>query len=105
MYQSQHLHAERRALVDSLVQLAAIDMGYDVSGPLPARLRDVVYNEVMVAYYAWNDLLAMNAYVEATSPLEKGLIELSRLDGALRDVLRRQEADRRQGDDAPPMVA
>jgi hypothetical protein len=86
------LKAQRCTLVDDLIELAAIDMALDVSEPLPALLRDVVYSEVMVAYQAWCDLVAMNAYVEATSPLEKGLLELCHLDRTLRFHLRNEES-------------
>lgn len=87
------LKVQRCALLENLIALAATDMALDVSGPLPPHLRDVVYSEVMVAYQAWCDLVAMNAYVEATSPLERALLELCYLDRTLRLRLRDQESN------------
>jgi hypothetical protein len=91
MHNSVQLQAKRHALVEDLVELAATDMGIDISEPMPSSLRDVVWNEVMAAYLAWRDLIEMSAHVEATSRVEKALVELCHLDRSIRCALRHEE--------------
>ena len=81
---SIELQAKRGPLIESVVRLAAADLGVDTSEPLSPNLRSVIWNEAMAAYHAWCDLIELDAQVEATSQFEKALVELCHLDRAIR---------------------
>ena len=81
---SVELQAKRAPLIESVVRLAAVDLGVDMSEPMSPNLRSVIWNEAMAAYHAWCDLIEIDAQVEATSQFEKALVELCHLDRAIR---------------------
>jgi hypothetical protein len=93
MPRSLQLQEKRSALLNTLVELAAIERGVDVSTPLPPRLRTSIWEQVMSAYRAWFDLLASGAYVEATSRLEKVLVELCYLDRAICHAIEKERME------------